>query len=145
VGSSSQLLRGFPVLPRRVPGEKAIRARPVAAAAENGLIRLVRARHSSDFLDELSSFPHGRHDDCVDALAGAHAEVSRGGGRATTHSAAGHRIQPPRRIPLSGYANRFPRDRDERALEELAGLIGATIHPSPPPGIVTRHSRRGER
>jgi len=29
------------------------------------------------FLDELSSFPHGRHDDCVDALAGAHHYLSR--------------------------------------------------------------------
>jgi hypothetical protein len=59
---TSQVLRGLPVHPRRVTGEKAVRARPVAAAAENGLIRPVRGRHTSAFLDELSSFPHGRHE-----------------------------------------------------------------------------------
>lgn len=45
---------------------------PICAAAENGLIKLVRGRHTQAFLDELTSFPHGKHDDCIDALSGAH-------------------------------------------------------------------------
>jgi hypothetical protein len=57
--------------------------REVAAAAENGLVKLVRNRHASAFLDEVTAFPHGRHDDCVDALAGAHSDVARYGGIAT--------------------------------------------------------------
>jgi hypothetical protein len=56
-------------------GDKFTRATPVAAAAENGLIRLIRGRHTQAFLDELTAFPHGKHDDCVDALS-AHAAIN---------------------------------------------------------------------
>ncbi len=66
------ILRGYTVTSIRPTGTKDVRARPVAAAAENGLLKIVRGRHTNDFLDELSAFPHGAHDDCVDALAGAH-------------------------------------------------------------------------
>jgi predicted phage terminase large subunit-like protein len=66
------VLRGYAVRSERATGTKEIRAQPVAAAAQNGLVKLVRGRNSREFLDELCSFPHGRHDDCIDALAGAH-------------------------------------------------------------------------
>lgn len=33
--------------------------------------------HNSEFLDELTAFPHTKHDDCVDALAGAHSYLSQ--------------------------------------------------------------------
>jgi phage terminase large subunit-like protein len=59
-----QLLRGYAVYSQRATGSKDVRAQPVAAAAENGLLALVRGRHVDAFLDELSSFPHGAHDDC---------------------------------------------------------------------------------
>jgi predicted phage terminase large subunit-like protein len=74
----SHVLRGYSCSSDRPSGAKDVRARPVAAAAENGLLRLVRGRHTSEFLDELTAFPHAKHDDCVDALAGAHAQVSSG-------------------------------------------------------------------
>jgi phage terminase large subunit-like protein len=78
-----------------VTGGKLIRARPVAAAAENGLVKLVRGRHSEELLDELTAFPHGAHDDCVDALSGAHSLlVRRGSGQMTVHVPRG-------RIPLT--------------------------------------------
>ncbi|MDP9277144.1 MAG: hypothetical protein M3O76_02905, partial [Actinomycetota bacterium] len=83
-----------------VTGGKLIRAQPVAAAAENGLIKLVRGRRSEELLDELTAFPHGAHDDCVDALSGAHTLlVRRGSGRMTTHV-------PKGRIPLASDAYR---------------------------------------
>lgn len=72
------VLRGYSVYSRRATGAKEVRARPAAAAAENGLIKIVRGPHLLEFLDELCAFPNGPHDDCVDALAGAHAELSRG-------------------------------------------------------------------
>jgi predicted phage terminase large subunit-like protein len=66
------VLRGYDVRSLRPTGAKDVRARIVAAAAENGLIKIVRGRHTTDLLNELTSFPHGAHDDCVDALTGAH-------------------------------------------------------------------------
>ena len=72
----SHILRGYACHSDRPSGAKDVRARPVAAAAENGLLRLVRGRHTSEFLDELTAFPHAKHDDCVDALAGAHTHLS---------------------------------------------------------------------
>ena len=70
------VLAGFTVKAAPASGDKFTRAIPVAAAAENGLIRLIRARHTDAFLDELTAFPHGKHDDCVDALSGAHAAIN---------------------------------------------------------------------
>ena len=70
-------MRGYASSSHRPTGAKDVRARPVAAAAENGLLRIVRGRHTNDFLDELTAFPHAKHDDCVDALAGAHTQLSQ--------------------------------------------------------------------
>ncbi len=72
-----QILRGYTVKAVRPTGTKETRATPVAAAAENGLIKLVNGRHAREFLDEITAFPHAPHDDCVDALAGAFEELSR--------------------------------------------------------------------
>lgn len=119
------ILRGYNVRADRVTGPKYLRAQPVAAAAENDLLRLVRTRQTDDFLDELSSFPHGHHDDCVDALAGAHHHVSK----LPRHPATSH--VPRGRIPTATeiamrrsnyllYPGRDP-------LEALAARLGARI------------------
>ena len=50
---------------------KDVRARPIAAQIEAGLVRLVRGQWNTDYLDELRTFPHGAHDDQVDATSGA--------------------------------------------------------------------------
>jgi predicted phage terminase large subunit-like protein len=56
---------------------KEVRARPAAAAAANGLIQIVAdCPNLREFLDEVSIFPNGSHDDCVDALSGAHNAVT---------------------------------------------------------------------
>jgi predicted phage terminase large subunit-like protein len=115
-----QLLRGYNVRSERVTGAKDVRARPVAAAAENGLLKIVRGRHSDDFLDELTAFPHGAHDDCVDALAGAYNYLS-GSGIITAHAPRG-------RIPNASSLDRSHRNAYRSdPIAELAAQIGARI------------------
>jgi phage terminase large subunit-like protein len=72
-----EVLDGYRVSMHRPSGSKETRALPVAAAAEQGRIKLVASPNIRDFLDEVSQFPHGRHDDCVDALTGAHTVIGR--------------------------------------------------------------------
>jgi predicted phage terminase large subunit-like protein len=109
------LLRGYTVRADRVTGTKFVRAQPVAAAASNGLIRIVRSQHTQAFLDELSSFPHGRHDDAVDALAGAHQHLSR---RPQSRMRA---YVPRGRIPTSPAHGLHP-------IDGIATTIGAHIY-----------------
>lgn len=53
-------------------GDKEVRARPFAAAVDNGNVHLVRSRWQTDWLDEISSFPEAcDHDDQVDSAVGA--------------------------------------------------------------------------
>jgi predicted phage terminase large subunit-like protein len=111
------LLRGYRVYRERVTGGKAIRAQPVAAAAENGLVKLVRGRHSEEFLDELTAFPHGAHDDCVDALSGAHNLLARrSSGRMTSH------------VPRGRIALHQGRSHGTTDPHELAASLGATYY-----------------
>jgi predicted phage terminase large subunit-like protein len=70
------VLAGYAVHAQKPSGPKDIRAQVVAAAAENGLLKLVPGPHTAAFLDEVAAFPHAAHDDCVDALAGAHAALT---------------------------------------------------------------------
>lgn len=53
----------------RVDSDKVTRALVWAALAEAGKIFLVRGRWIDEFLDEVCSFPNGRHDDQVDAVS----------------------------------------------------------------------------
>ena len=124
------VLRGYNVKAVRVTGDKATRARPVAAAAENGLIQIARGRHTNAFLDELASFPHAAHDDCVDALAGAHTALSKSGGHA--------RISSPHNARIALRPASIPAAPDDDPIVEIARRIGAIIYPPPPPGITTR-------
>ena len=121
------VLAGYSVRAKRPTGDKLTRATPVAATAENGLIHIVRGRHLHAFLDELSSFPHGRHDDCVDALAGAHEAVTLYGGYATISVPDGS-IPPldPTSSSRSFAERRYPRDLEG---ERLAALLGVPYIP----------------
>jgi predicted phage terminase large subunit-like protein len=114
------VLRGHIVSSARPTGAKDVRARPVAAAAENGLISIVRGRHTHDFLDELTAFPHGPHDDCIDALSGAHTHLPR-------HSRPARPSLPQGRIPNQHHL----RDHRRRVLtlEELGATLGLPVHP----------------
>ncbi|MDR3718382.1 MAG: phage terminase large subunit [Bryobacteraceae bacterium] len=64
-------LAGYRVSASIESGAKLTRALPVAAQAEAGNLRVVRAAWNREFIDELRDFPHGRHDDQVDALSRA--------------------------------------------------------------------------
>lgn len=54
----------------RVDKDKVSRALPIAARAESGKVRLVRGEWIPAFLDEATAFPHGKHDDQIDAVSG---------------------------------------------------------------------------
>lgn len=68
----ARLLKGYAF--RGIPSTKAkeIRAGPASAAAENGLIKVVRGDWNEAFFDELEAFPEGAHDDQVDSFCGAY-------------------------------------------------------------------------
>lgn len=55
----------------RSTGDKITRAAPVASAAKAGNAVLVRGPWNGWWLDEACAFPHGSHDDGVDAVSGA--------------------------------------------------------------------------
>lgn len=55
----------------RVDKDKVSRVLPVASRAESGKVKLIRGNWISDFMDEATSFPHGQHDDQIDAVSGA--------------------------------------------------------------------------
>jgi predicted phage terminase large subunit-like protein len=62
----------------KVREDKIQRALPWAARAESRLVRIIRGEWVSQFLDEASAFPHGAHDDMVDAVSGAVAMLGSG-------------------------------------------------------------------
>jgi predicted phage terminase large subunit-like protein len=77
------LLHGFAVHVKKASGDKVLRASPVSSAAfpkttggKHGLIKVVRGPWNEEFFHELEQFPHGKHDDQVDALADAFDELS---------------------------------------------------------------------
>jgi predicted phage terminase large subunit-like protein len=56
----------------RSTGDKVTRARPFAAAAANGNVRLAPGAWLTEWMDEVSSFPEAaNHDDQVDSAVGA--------------------------------------------------------------------------
>jgi len=64
-------LIGYGVISKRPTGSKEVRAMPMAAAFESSSIELEKGDWNRDFIDELCSFPTGKHDDQVDAAADA--------------------------------------------------------------------------
>ena len=69
--SSVRMLAGFDAHAEPVSGDKETRARPFAAQCEAGNVRLLAGGWNAALLDELASFPTGRHDDQVDGASGA--------------------------------------------------------------------------
>jgi len=71
-----RLLKGYSFRGDRVTGSKEERADPFAAQAEAGNVKLLRAEWNRAYLEELEQFPHGKHDDQVDASSGAFAQLT---------------------------------------------------------------------
>jgi predicted phage terminase large subunit-like protein len=60
-------------------GKKAERARPLAAAAEHGLLNIRRGEYLKEVLDQFEVFPFGgakAHDDVIDAASKAHYQLN---------------------------------------------------------------------
>lgn len=64
-------MNGYVLDAKPPQGDKYTRAAPVAARVNAGVVQMVRGAWNSAFLDELSVFNMGAHDDQVDALSGA--------------------------------------------------------------------------
>jgi predicted phage terminase large subunit-like protein len=64
-------LRGFKVFADKVTGSKEVRAEPFAAQVQGGNVSMVAGTWQADYLDEMISFPNGKHRDQVDASSGA--------------------------------------------------------------------------
>lgn len=83
------VFRNFNFKPIRSTGSKVERANPMSAKMEAGCVKIVRGcRNMEAFFDEMESFPGGSHDDMVDAVSGAIAELMEG-------------VRPTHQIPLS--------------------------------------------
>ncbi len=72
------LLAGYDVKAVQPTGDKTTRARPAAAQAEAGNVKLLRGDWNEAFMEELCTFPAGAHDDQVDAFADAINELTIG-------------------------------------------------------------------
>lgn len=75
-----RLLSGYNVRATPASGDKVTRAMPWFAQAQAGNVKLLRAAWNSDYLDEVTMFPIGAHDDMVDATSGAFGRIVAGGG-----------------------------------------------------------------
>lgn len=76
VMSQTRMLAGYAVNFKTVTGDKETRAKPFAAQAQAGNVRLVRGDWNEAFINELESFPEGGKDDQVDAAADAFDELT---------------------------------------------------------------------
>lgn len=70
------LLQGFVVAADPVKGDKVERAEPFASQWQAGNVKIVRGPWNRAYLDELRSFPTGKHDDQVDASSGGYNKLA---------------------------------------------------------------------
>lgn len=71
------MLAGYDVRAISPQGDKVTRAKPMAAQAEAGNVKLLRGAWNNRYLATLHAFPEGAHDDEVDASTGAFNELVR--------------------------------------------------------------------
>lgn len=71
-----RLLVGFPVSNERATTNKSARADPFSSQVNAGNVRLLRGEWNKKYIDQLRAFPHGKHDDKVDASSLAFNELN---------------------------------------------------------------------
>ncbi len=81
------VIPGYDFHGERSTGSKADRALPLAAAAEQGAVKLLRGPWNKDFLDEIETVFSGPHDDQADACSLAYAKLTKCSGEPFTLSA----------------------------------------------------------
>lgn len=79
VQTLTRMLAGYSVRSERVSGSKEVRADGLAAQVNAGNVRMVRGAWNAAFLEELRTFPLGKHDDQVDAASDAFNELTLAG------------------------------------------------------------------
>lgn len=72
-----RLLEGFSASFTPATGDKVERADPFASQCQAGQVKLVHGAWNQPFLDELTAFPTGAHDDQVDAASGAFSMLAK--------------------------------------------------------------------
>jgi predicted phage terminase large subunit-like protein len=72
-----RLLAGFNVHTEPVSGDKELRADPLVAQVNAGNVKMLRGDWNRPVLEVLRQFPNGKHDDDVDALADAFADLAK--------------------------------------------------------------------
>lgn len=75
VQAFTRMLSGYRVTSSPETGDKTLRAEPLAAQVNVGNVSLVRGTWNAVLIDEMRSFPNGKHDDQVDALSRAYAAL----------------------------------------------------------------------
>jgi predicted phage terminase large subunit-like protein len=75
-----RLLAGYNVRAIPASGDKVMRAMPWLAQAQAGNVKLLRGAWNADYLDEVTMFPVGAHDDMVDSTSGAFTRITTAGG-----------------------------------------------------------------
>jgi predicted phage terminase large subunit-like protein len=71
-----KLFDGFIVHADKVTGDKSARADPFSAQCEGLNVKIKKAPWNEAWLDELTSFPNGAHDDQVDSASGAYNKLA---------------------------------------------------------------------
>lgn len=71
-----RMLAGYPVSTEPSTNAKEIRADPFSSQVNAGNVRIVRGPWNKAFIEELRGFPHGKHDDQVDAASLAFNELN---------------------------------------------------------------------
>jgi hypothetical protein len=96
---------------------------------------LVRGRNMNEFLDEVTALPHAPHDDCVDALSGAHRALSQGRGqpryvpRGNIYECAeGTPGENRTRSPRSRFQIAHRQHLEDEWAAQLAAAIGTTLY-----------------
>jgi len=90
IASHAKVLVGYVYHGEPSTGDKTTRAKPFAAQASVGNVRLVRGDWNKAYLDELSLFPNGSHDDQVDATSTAFNHVALGRKTVKVRKLSGH-------------------------------------------------------
>jgi predicted phage terminase large subunit-like protein len=131
VANYAQALAGYMLKAVPVSGDKELRATPLAAMVDLGMVKMVRGPWNADFMAEAQLFPAGTHDDQVDAAADAFNELA---GIVPGEGLLEFYRQEAERAALDGLGDA------PRILTDKRGLVPLY----PPPGFTMAFGLSGE-